>query len=138
MPKKKLTKNTNEGTEKKKRNIRRNKARGSEYERSIVLKLREIGYESVATSRLLSRDMDNKKIDIVDPDNKLPCYIQAKAMQVTPDYFGIANSCPLKDKPFVIFWKKTKSTESTIRAIGEVCMIPTDFFYKLLKNYQNE
>lgn len=82
--------------------------------------------------------MDNKKIDIVDPENKLPCYIQAKAMQVTPDYFGISDSCPLKDKPFVIFWKKTKATESTIRAVGEVCMIPADFFYKLLKNYKNE
>lgn len=138
MPKKKLIKNTKDDVEKKKRNLRRNKTRGSDYERTIVQKLRSIGYEQVATSRLLSRDMDNKKIDIVDPENKLPCYIQAKATQVTPDYFGISNSCPLKDKPFVIFWKKTKSTESTIRAVGEVCMIPTDFFYELLKNYKNE
>ena len=138
MPKKKLSKKNPEEKVKKQRNLKRNKARGNAYELAIIHKLKEIGYPNVGSSRLLSRDMDNKKIDIVDPDNKLPISIQAKATQATPDYFGIADSCPIKDKPFVIFWKKTKATESTIRAIGEVCMVPTGFFYELLKTYKNE
>ena len=80
--------------------------------------------------------MDDKKIDIIDTENKLPCYIQAKAIMKTPDYFGIEKACPLKDKPFVIFWKKTKATTSTFRSEGEVVILPKEFFYKLLSKYE--
>lgn len=103
MQKKKSAKNTNEGTEKKRRNLKRNRTRGHDFERAIVSELKDIGYTGCVTSRSESKSMDDKKIDIIDTENKLPCHIQAKATMNTPDYFGIEKSCPLKDKPFVIF-----------------------------------
>ena len=81
--------------------------------------------------------MDDRKVDLVDVENKLFFNPQLKATINTPDYFGILNSCPFKYKPFVIFWKKIKPTESTFRSVGEVVMIPKDFFYELIKKYGN-
>jgi hypothetical protein len=138
MPKKKSTKNTNEGTEKKRRNLKRNRTRGHDFERTIVSELKDIGYTGCVTSRSESKSMDDKKIDIIDTENKLPCYIQAKATMNTPDYFGIEKACPLKDKPFVVFWNKIKATTSTFRSEGQIVMIPKTFFYDLIKNYKNE
>lgn len=138
MPKKKSTASTKEGTEKKKRNLKNNRNRGHNYERTIAQELRDLGYTQVCTSRSESKSMDDKKVDLIDPEGKLEFYPQLKATMNTPDYFGIAKSCPLKDKPFVIFWKKIKATESTFRSEGEVVMLPKTFFYQLLKNYQHE
>ncbi len=135
MPKKKLI--NNENIEKKKRNLKRNRARGVEYERAIAKELRSLGYESVVTSRSESKSMDDKKIDLIDSEGKLPFLPQLKATINTPDYFGIEKECPIKDKPFVIFWKKIQPTDSTFRAIGEIVMLPKKFFYDLIKKYGN-
>lgn len=132
MPKKKSTENMN--VEKKKRNLRRNKKRGNAYEVLISNELKELGFLN-KTSRAESKSLDDKKIDIVDMTGKMPFYCQIKNTIKTPDYFGILKECPLKDKPFVIFWKKTKPTESTFRSEGEIVMIPKTFFYDLIKTY---
>ena len=55
-----------------------------------------------------------------------------------PNYIEIEKSCPLKDKPFVLFWNVQKATESTFRSEGEVVILDKKFFYKLIKNYKNE
>ena len=136
MPKKKSTENTN--VEKKKRNLKNNRKRGNAYEVLIAQELRELGFPQIKTSRSESKSMDDRKIDLVDLDNKLFFYPQIKTTIKTPDYFGIEKECPLKDKPFVIFWKKIKPTESTFRSEGEIVMLPKDFFYKLIKNYKND
>lgn len=81
--------------------------------------------------------MDDKKIDLIDPEGRLPFLPQLKATINTPDYFGIEKECPIKDKPFVIFWKKVQPTDSTFRAIGEIVMLPKKFFYDLIKKYGN-
>ena len=101
MPKKKSTENTN--VEKKRRNLKRNRTRGHDYERLIANELRELGFPGIVTSRLESKKMDDSKVDLVDTEGKLYFYPQLKATINTPDYFGIAKECPLKDKPFVIF-----------------------------------
>lgn len=101
MPKKKSTENVN--VEKKRRNLKRNRTRGHDYERLIANELRELGFPQVCTSRSESKSMDDKKVDLIDPEGKLYFYPQLKATINTPDYFGIAKGCPLKDKPFVIF-----------------------------------
>ena len=77
--------------------------------------------------------MDDAKVDLVDPDGIMPFYPQIKLTQKTPDYFGIEKECPYKDKPFVIFWNKTRPTESTFRSEGQIVMIPKSFFYQLIK-----
>lgn len=136
MPRKKLTENTN--VEKKRRNLKRNRTRGHDYERLIANELRELGFPGVVTSRSESKSFDDKKVDLIDTEGKLFFNPQLKSTINTPDYFGIAKECPFKDKPFVIFWKKIKPTESTFRSEGEIVMIPKTFFYDLIKHYKND
>ena len=136
MPRKKSTENAN--VEKKKRNLKNNRKRGNAYEVLIAQELRELGFPQIKTSRSESKSMDDRKVDLIDLDNKLFFYPQLKATIKTPDYFGIEKECPLKDKPFVIFWKKIKPTESTFRSEGEIVMIPKTFFYDLIKHYTND
>ena len=88
--------------EKKKRNIKNSRRRGAQYEQLIAKELRELGFEGVVTSRAESKSMDDNKIDLVDKNNQLPCYIQLKKTGNTPNYFDIEKACTLKDKPFVI------------------------------------
>ena len=126
--------NENDVKEKKKRNLKNNRKRGCNYERKIAQELRELGFPNIKTTRAESKSLDDKKIDLVDLDGNLPFNCQLKATIKTPDYFGISKECPLKDKPFVIFWSKTKPTESTFRSEGEIVMLPKSFFYQLIKN----
>lgn len=135
MPRKKSTENAN--VEKKKRNLRRNKKRGNAYEVLISNELKELGFPN-KTARSESKSLDDQKVDLVDMIGNMPFYSQIKNTIKTPDYFGIAKECPFKDKPFVIFWKKTKPTESTFRSEGEIVMIPKAFFYDLIKHYNND
>lgn len=80
--------------------------------------------------------MDDKKVDLIDTEGKLPCNIQLKRTIKCPDYFAIREDAP-KDKPFCLIWNKQKPTESTFRSVGEVVFCDKDFFYELLKNYIN-
>lgn len=115
------------------RNTRANKRRGNKFECKIVKELKELGFD-VVTSRSESKNLDDKKVDIFDKENILP-YIQTKLTQSTPNYFQISSECPLKDKPFVIIWSKTVPTERTFRSVGEVAIVPKDYFYTLIKHY---
>ena len=134
---KNILKENQRGKEKKSRNLKRNRARGNAYEVQIAKELRDLGFTGVVTSRSESKSMDDRKVDLVDVENKLFFNPQLKATINTPDYFGILNSCPFKDKPFVKKKKKIKPTESTFRSVGEVVMIPKDFFFFFFKKYGN-
>lgn len=94
---------TPEIKEKKKRNIKNNKRRGSDYERQIAKELREIGFEGVVTSRFESKTIDDMKVDLIDKENKLPFYAQIKRCIKYPNYIEIRKACPLTDKEFVLF-----------------------------------
>jgi Holliday junction resolvase len=100
--KEKVPKNS-EVKEKKKRNLKRNRARGNAYECKIAKELRELGYPGIVTSRSESKAMDNAKVDLIDTENKLPINCQIKATIKYPNYLEIKKACPLKDKPFVLF-----------------------------------
>lgn len=100
---KNILKENQRGKEKKSRNLKRNRARGNAYEVQIAKELRDLGFTGVVTSRSESKSIDDRKVDLVDVENKLFFNPQLKATINTPDYFGILNSCPFKDKPFVIF-----------------------------------
>lgn len=136
MAKKEKVPKNSEVKEKKKRNIKANKRRGSDYERQIAKELREIGY-SVETSRAHDRALDNAKVDLYDLRGDLPFYGQVKRCIKYPNYIEIKKACPLKDKEFVIYWNVQKATESTFRSEGEVVILDKNFFHKLLKNYLN-
>lgn len=130
----KKQKTTSEIKEKKRRNLKRSRARGIEYEQRIAKELRELGFTNVVTSRSESKAMDDNKIDLIDKDGKLP-YLQLKRTLKTPDYFSIRKECPLTDKPFIVMWNKQVGTAKTFRSAGELVMLDKDFFYELIKKY---
>lgn len=92
-----------ETKEKKKRNVKNNKRRGSDYERQIAKELRDIGFSGVVTSRSESKALDDMKVDLIDKEGKLPFYAQIKRCIKYPNYIEIRKQCPLKDKEFVLF-----------------------------------
>ena len=73
------------------------------------------------------------KIDIADPDNVLPCYIQCKSTQSTPSVKKINNEVGKKDKPLAIFWNIQEKKETNICSAGEYVIIPKALFYELIK-----
>lgn len=103
---------------------KKSKNKGSHWEYDLVKMFKEAGYEDCVTSRGESRNLDNSKIDIVS--DSLPFYCQAKNLANTPSYFKISDECPLKDKPFVICWKKSNEQGKAI------AMIPMEYFLKLI------
>lgn len=120
----------------KQRRVFNNKRRGSDEERKIVNELKAIGF-NVVTSRSESKAMDDKKVDIIDLNSELP-NIQVKRCIKYPDYISIRNSCPIKDKEFVLFWNQQKPTEKTFRSVGEMVIVSKDFFYKLIQKYYDK
>lgn len=88
---------------KKKRSSGYSKQKGNTYERQIVNELKELtGNENICTARSESKKLDDMKIDISDPDNAIPCYIQTKKTQSTPSVKKINAEVGLKDKPLCI------------------------------------
>lgn len=104
---------------------RKSKSKGSNWEYELRDKFKELGFEDCVTSRGESKSLDNSKVDIVS--DSLPFYCQAKNTANTPSYFTISEACPLKDKPFVVCWKKSDEQGKAI------AMIPIEYFYELLK-----
>ena len=115
------------------------KTKGSAYERQLVNELKELtGNINIFTSRSMSKKLDDMKIDIADPDNILPCYIQTKKTQTTPSVKKINAEVGKKDKPLCILWniQEKKEGNTNITSQGEYAIIPKEFFYELLKNHK--
>ena len=126
---------------KKKRSSGYSKQKGNTYERQIVNELKELtGNENICTARSESKKLDDMKIDISDPDNAIPCYIQTKKTQVTPSVKKINAEVGLKDKPLCIIWniQEKKEGNTNITSNGEYAIIPKDFFYELLKSHNDK
>ena len=81
------------------------------------------------SSREYSKFLDDRKVDIVDLDNQMSCYIQCKNTQSSPNIEKIIKECPLKEKPLVIFWKKSSASSKE----HEYVLMPKKYFYNLLK-----
>ena len=128
MPKKK-----EEESLKKKRSKSYSRTKGHSYETKIAKEFRELGYTGVVTSRSESKSMDDKKVDLIDTEGKLPYYVQLKKTQNTPPYHQISAECPLKDKPLILIWDKQVKKQVNICSAGEVVIVPKEEFYKLIK-----
>ncbi len=109
---------------------KRSKQKGSKLELDVIHRLNELGYNTVS-SRSNSKMLDNSKVDIDDLDGTLPCLIQCKATQSTPSYFKIAEECPLKDKDFVVIWKKQDKEGG--QSPGTIAMVPINLLYDYLR-----
>ena len=115
---------------------KKSKSKGSNWEYTVISKLKELGYEGCVSARGESKKIDNNKIDIVDTEHKLPINIQCKHYQNTPSYFNISEACSDKTKPFCLAWKK--SAEGSEASKGSIMMVPIDFFYELLDAYTKQ
>lgn len=104
---------------------RKSRRKGNKWELEIVNSLKEIGYTGCVSSRSESKRTDDAKVDIVDLNNQLPCYIQAKNTKTMPNYHKIEAECTMKDKPFVIAVK--------LEGKSPVAVLPLEFFYQLIK-----
>ncbi len=113
----------------------RNKAKGNEYERKIAQELRDLGFSGVVTSRSESKAMDNNKVDLIDKNNQLPCFIQLKKVMNTPQYFKIREESTVDPEKFVLIWNRQEKANVNFMSVGEVCMIPKSLFYELIKPY---
>ncbi len=113
---------------------RNNRTAGNQAERDIVKELKELGYTDVVTSRAESRNMDAKKVDIFG--ESLPVHIQVKNTQMNlkvADYYEENKDIFPKDKPVVIFHKKTKKQKTRFYEQGTFVYMPKDVFYNMLK-----
>lgn len=114
---------------------KRNRRRGHSYETKIVRELKEITKDdALCTSRSESKRLDDKKIDIADPNNVLPFYCQMKATQQMPQVKKLFEEVGLKDKPYVIFWNAQEMKEKKQVSVGEYIITTKDFFYQLISN----
>ena len=131
-----MAKKTTNTTEKpkKKRSGSYNKNRGNEYERKIAKELKELGFNTV-TSRSESKRTDDNKIDIIDLDSNLPCFIQLKRTIQTPNYLNIREESSVDNEKFVIIWSKQEKKEVNICSKGEIVLMDKKLFYELIKPY---
>lgn len=118
---------------------KRNRKRGHNYETKIVRELKDITKdEALCTSRSESKSLDDKKIDVADPNNVLPFYCQMKATQAVPPIKKINEEVGLKDKPLVIFWSAQEARDKNQVSVGEYCIVPKSLFYDLLSSYYSD
>ena len=112
-----------------------NRNRGHRAEQKIVNELKELGFSGVVSSRMESKATDDNKIDIIDKENKLPCFIQIKHTIQTPQYFSIREESTVPNEDFCILWEKQKKRETNIVTVGSAVIMDKALFYKLIKPY---
>ena len=112
---------------------KKSKNKGASWEAEIVQALNELGYETCRSAGE-SKHLDDSKVDIADLKGDLEVAIQAKNTQNLPNYFKLREACP-DPRPFCLLWKKVADVGSISE--GSVAIIPSDFFFELLKVYKN-
>lgn len=121
-----------ESQPKKKRSGAYSRRKGNKYELKIIKELIDIGYPGLVSSRSESKSLDNDKIDIADPENVLPFYVQCKCTKVYPKYSEIIDVCPRKDKPLVIFHNKQINKTTNMASAGEFIIMLDSFFLTII------
>lgn len=110
---------------------KKSKHKGSDYEREIVNKLNELGYD-VSRSATESKKLDNNKVDIA---GDCPFAIQAKCTQNLPNYYTIREAST-DPRPLALLWKKVAEVNGISK--GQLAIIPIEYFYELLKFYKQK
>ncbi len=79
-------------------NGRRNKVAGSTWERELAIAFRELGFTDVITTRQGSRELDAKKIDLMNSNlsihGRLPYNVQAKNIKGHIPYAKVIGELP--------------------------------------------
>lgn len=110
--------------------MRNNRTAGHNYERLVKKRLHDSGHTDAVTSRSESRNMDNMGVDVFG--HSLPIHIQCKNSVREIKYNKLLNEERLpKDKPLVIYHKKTKKVNSRFVMEGEYVIMKYETFNKL-------
>lgn len=110
-------------------NAKQSKRKGNNFELDIIKELTELGYKGLVSSRSQNKRLDAAKIDIAETEDKLPFYIQCKALAVTPNIETITKGCNVTDRPLVIFWRKQNSEMKE----HDYVIMPKSVLYNLIK-----
>ena len=124
-----------------KRGSSRNRVAGHNWERACAIKLREIGYEDVKTSRECSRLRDSQKVDLCNADEdksgRLPFNFQCKTLNSSAPYHRLLKELEeyngRKQINAVIHKMTKKSPSGRFDAIGEYAIMNLDDFYRILR-----
>jgi hypothetical protein len=98
------------------------RTKGHNYERQIAKEMRELGWPDAATSRYVSQELDDQKVDIARTD---PFNIQCKAYKNNPQYTKILSEMPEGANYNIVFHKKPRQ--------GEFVIMKKEDFYELLR-----
>lgn len=110
----------------------RNRTAGNNFERKIVLELKELGFDDVVTSRAESRNMDNRGVDIFGMN--FPYYIQCKNSKTYQKLHELITSELLPtDKPTLVFQRKTRKANTKFVTEGDYVSMKKEVFYEILK-----
>ena len=105
--------------------------RGHSYERDIVKKLTERGWEA-STSRYSSRKLDDEGVDI---DSDFPFRIQCKATVKRPNVHDLLTETAAT----AIFWRRIVKQGQRFFKDGEYVSISQEDFFNLIdKAYKNK
>jgi hypothetical protein len=120
------------------RSGKRNKAAGHTWELTCVKKLKEIGFEQVGTSRLISRLRDSQKVDICNFDEdiqgRLPYNIQCKNLSKACNYPLLLSELPDGNQINVIFHKQTKKVGTRFMPMGEYAITDLSSFISMMRD----
>ena len=100
--------------------------KGNSFELAVINELKTIYGDNIQSSRLMSREMDNQKVDIV---GDVPFNIQCKATENIPQVHKIFDEIN-RDKPPVIWWKKNYKRQ--------VVILEAETFLELLLQLNNK
>lgn len=121
---------------KPKTNAKRNKAAGHNWEREIVLKLKELGFR-VGTTRNLSRARDAEKVDIMGThereDGFFPVNIQAKNEARVTNFQVHLKEMPDEKVPNVVAFRQTSKATSKFMKQGDYAIMCFDSFLYYLE-----
>lgn len=107
-----------------------NRNRGNNYEREIVNRFKQIGFDRACTSRAESRNMDAKKVDLCNIE---PWRVQVKNLSKLVDYVKVLDSMPKEEDGInVICHKKTRKRQKNFVVEGEYVIINLEDFFDLL------
>jgi hypothetical protein len=111
-----------------------NKTRGNTWERTVINEYKKrTKYTDATSSRLSSRELDNKGVDIYG----LPFNVQIKTLSKKPDLIEILNKMPKGEDNLVIVKRTKKTPKGSFREVGRYVVLDFDYYFKLLNDATN-
>lgn len=111
---------------------------GHQYERDTVNKLKNTGFFNyVGSTRLLSRALDNAKIDIcnnqLETPERLKWNIQCKCYKGNIDYKRVLEEMPQGEEQIsVVFHKRTEKKGTRFFTVGNYAFLSEEDFIKMM------